>query len=441
MHVACIYAYVRLYFVVCSCMHICKRRFMWDKLDNEVPFKREFVNELTCSTPEKPVGWVDAQKYDFPLVGEINMVDGVAVVTEIKNRNWDTISSGIAGVAVGFFPKGNGFNQWPHIRIKASPAKVLQGHNVFGSECLKQAVVQMWAMLEHAFPKIYAHLDIQNAIVRYTDSTYSAPISDFFSQKVFKLFESLATAKTKVNANFLSEGYLQLGQGSEYQRQKIYRKYQELMDDLKNATKNRNQYRIDILSDQRLQDFARNLHRFEATTGRRKFESLGIPTRLIEFVKFADWFLSVHKIPLCRYLWELAFNPLLDQIEGHTMKNVDDSHVKLKIDAKFIRIKHNGKICKRKANAIYVTFRAIKTEGYDTLALEDSSTFFRNVKHLEEIGLSRAFLKSLDPQRPTENIVPFVQLIKIDFTNQRPNWYEEPRAGYSENYRQLRLVS
>lgn len=422
-------------------MHARKWVFMWDKLDIEVPFAPEFVNELSCSTPEKPVGWVDPKNYDFSLVAEISMVDGQPIVTEIKNRNWDTVSSGIAGVAVGFFPKGNGFNQWPHVRIKASPAKILQGHNVFGSECLKQGTAQMWAMFSIAFPKIHAQLDIRQAFVRYTDSTYSARISDFFSQKVFKLFESLATAKTKVNANFLSEGYLQLGQGSEYQRQKIYRKYQEVMEDLKEATKRRQHHRIEILSDQRLQDFSRELHRFEATTGSRKFESLGIPTRLEEFVKFADWFLSVHKIPLCRYLWELAFNPLFDQIEGHTMKNVDDSHVKLKIDAKFIRIKDNGKICKRKANAIYATYRAIKTEGYDTLALEDSSTFFRNVKHLEEIGMSRAFLKSLDPQRPTENIVPFVQLIKIDFSNQRPDWYVEPRAGFSEDFRQLRLVS
>lgn len=414
---------------------------MWDKLDIEVPFAAQFVNELVASTPQKPAGWVDPTHYDFQLFAQVDMVDGKPVITQVKNMKWDTISSGISGVAVGFFPEGNGFNQWPHVRIKASPAKILQGHNVFGSECLKQGMLQMWAMFSMAFEKIDAHLDHQAARVRFTDSTYSARISDFFSQKVFKLFESLATAKQRVNSNYIGEGYLQLGQGSEYQRAKIYRKYQEVIDDLRDATKRRNQHRIDILSDQRLQDFSRELHRFEATTGHRKFESLGIPTRLVEFIKFSDWFQSVHKIPLCRYLWELAFNPLFDQIEGHTMKNVDDTHVKLKIDAKFIRVKPNGKLCKRLAKAIYSTYRDIKTEGYDTLVAENNSAFFRNVKHLEEVGLSRAFLKSLDPQRPTENIVPFVQLIKIDFSAQRPDWYVEPRAGFSEDFRQLRLVS
>lgn len=414
---------------------------MWDKLDLQIPFSPSAVNELAGSTSDDPAGWVEISKYDFRGQAIVDWVDGQPVVTDIKNRKWETISSGISGVAVGFFPEGNGFHRWPHIRLKASPAKILQGHNVFGSECLKQGISQMWATLRIAFPKIFEDLDIAAAEVRYTDATYSARISDFYSIKVFKLFESLATAKTKVNAGFLSEGYLQLGKGSEYQRQKLYKKLPEVMDDLKDAKRRRQHHKVEILSDPRLHDFARDLHRFEATTGHRKFESIGIPTRLIEFVKFNDWFLSVHKIPLCRYLWQLAFKPLFDQIEGHTMKNVDDSHVKLKIEAKFISIKDNGRVCKRKANAIFNTYRAIKTEGYASLVKENNQTFFRNVKHLEEVGLSRAFLKSLDPHRVHDNVIPFVQLIKIDFSNQRPDWYVEPRAGFSDDYRQLKLVS
>jgi len=414
---------------------------MWDKIDIEVLFRDEFVNGLASLRSDSPSGWVDKTIYGVPLVACVDMVDGKPVIRELKNVKWSTISSGVSGMAFGFFPEGNGFKPWPHIRIKASPAKILQGHNVFGSECLKQGVTQMWALLEQGFPLLHSHLDIHSARVCYTDSTYSARISDFFSKKVFRLFESLATSKTKVNANFIDEGYLQLGKGSEYQRQKIYAKLQELLADLADARKRRDQYRIDILSNQDLQDFARDLHRFEATTGPRKFHDLGIPTRLQEFVKFCDWFQSVHKIPLCQYLWELAFLPLFAQIEGHTVKNVDDSHVKLKIDAKFIVIKDNGRICKRKAKAIFDTFLDIKREGYKSLVKQDNSAFFRNVKHLEECGLSRAFLKSLGPDRPADNVVPLVQLIKIDFSAQRPDWYQEARAGFSCPSRQLRAVS
>ena len=38
--------------------------------------------------------------------------------------------------------------------------------------------------------------------------------------------------------------------------------------------------------------------RFEATTGHRALESQAIPTNLKSFLKFHDWFESVHKEPL-----------------------------------------------------------------------------------------------------------------------------------------------
>lgn len=415
---------------------------MYDKFEIRIPFNPVFVNEVKSSNEDSQCGWVDPTRYDFRLSGDFKMIGSKLEVETIRNTAWDNISSGISGVAVGFFAQGQGMYKWPCVVIKASPAKILQGHNVFGSENPRPGVMQMLSMFTQAFPAIAKHLSFPDAEVRCVDTTYSAAISDFFASRVFKLFENLAHGRQKVNANYLDQGWLLIGEGSEYVRLKLYSKFQELLDDLKTARRRRQHERVKILSDQLLQDFARELRRFEATTLHRRFQNLGIPTKLDEFLKFNDWFLSVHKIPLCRYLWELAFQPLFDQIEGHTMKNVDDTHVKLKIDAEFVRVKDNGKVCRRLANKIFETYERIKIRGYDILASEDNSAFFRNVKHLEEIGLSRAFLKSLDPNRPTDNIVPFVQLIKIDFSAQRPDWYEEPVAGY-EGFpqRQLKLVS
>lgn len=413
---------------------------MWDKFHLEIPFKPTVVRHLSASTPENPICYVDFKRYSFPKFSpQIDILDGKPVITRIESVKWNAISSGISGMAVGFFPEGEGFSTYPSISLKASPAKILQGHNVFGSERPHEGIKQMLINLNLAFPDIYQDLDIDNTHVRYTDSTYSARIRDFFSNKVFRIFESLATARQKVSKE---RGYIQLGVGSDRQRQKLYKKLQELLEDLKNAKKTHNQFRTSILSDPRLLDFAVDLHRFEATTGHRKFIELGIPTRLPEFLKFNDWFFSIHKIPLCRYLWQTAFNPLFAQLEGHTMKNVDDSNIKLQIDKHFIRIKDNGKICKRKANAIFNTYKDIKREGYSALVKINNQTFFRNVKHLEEIGISRAFLKSLDPFKPEENVIPLVQIIKIDFSNQRPDWYVEPKAGISldQPERQLRLV-
>lgn len=415
---------------------------MIDKVELLIPLRAEAVRLLTsCSDDGVVRGWVDPIDYDFPVIERFVCVNGMREVTSLQAQRWERISSGLAGMAMGFHTKGNGFYEWPHIVIKASPAKILQGHNVFGSECPKQGIAQMLNYVEAAFPKIFADLDIQSAEVRYIDSTYSARIPEHFSSAIFRMFDKLATQRTKVNSNYLDKGYIQLGKGSDRQRQKVYKKHQEVMDELREAVRLKDETKIKILGDQRLLDWCENLHRFEATTGPRKFADIGIPTRMVEFVKFCDWFLEVHKQPLSQYLWEVAFKPLFGQFEGHTMKNVDDSHIKLKIDAKFMRIKDNGKVCKRKAEAVYRTYRDIKLDGYDRLCSRDNKTFFRNVKHLEEAGISRAFLKSLDPHKPFDNVVPMVQFLKIDFGQQRPDWYEESTAGYSQPGRHLKLVA
>lgn len=326
---------------------------MWDKFDINIRFKEDVVKHLHGSTPEKPIAYVDFQKYDFPLhAPDVELIDGKPVIRYLKNRDWDSISSGISGMAVGFWPKGQGLDTYPSVTIKASPAKILQGHNVFGSEFGAEGIKQMFLMLAKAFEKISADLDFETAKIRYVDATYSARIREFFSAKVFSVYETLATSRQKISKN---RDYCQIGKGSDRERAKLYKKLQEVLADLEEAKKTRNHFRVNILSDQRLLDFATDLHRFEATLGARKLEDMGIPTNVIEFLKFEKWFFSVHKKPLCQYLWGVVFDPILSQFEGHKVKNVDDTNIRLQIDSKYIVVKENGKICKRKANAVFKT--------------------------------------------------------------------------------------
>jgi II/X family phage/plasmid replication protein len=70
---------------------------------------------------------------------------------------------------------------------------------------------------------------------------------------------------------------------------------------------------------------------------------------------------------------------------------------------------------------------------------ESKASHLRNVKFLEECGFSRAYLKSFDPDRPN-NVVPIVQMIDIDFSNQRPSWYVEPKAGFEDNVRLIKVA-
>jgi len=417
---------------------------MWDKLDIEIPFDALFVNEFNGVKEDERAGFIKPNLYDFDGIQLVKFVDGQPVVESTTSKKWDSLSFGLSQMAVGFFPEGNGFNSWPHVRIKASPTKILQGHNVFGSESLREGFRQMILMLRLGFPKIFQHLDIDNAHVCYVDCTYSAKKeSRFFVNHIFKFLENLANSRSKINRN---TDYLQLGTSSEYNRQKFYMKDQELQADYEQAKKRRETDRIQVLGDPRLKDWAHNLIRLEATVGKRRMIDLGIPNDIKGFLKFHDWYEKTHGEPLARYLWRQCFASVFKKIEGHTMSNMDDDAIKAAIDKEFITYKTNLKtgkvtVSKRKANAVFNTYRQIKLDGYHTLIKQDNSSFFRNVKHLEQCGISKAVLMQLGPYKSIDNVIPMVRLLNVDFSKQRPDWYQEPVAGYDDRRRHLKVVA
>jgi II/X family phage/plasmid replication protein len=408
---------------------------MWDKADIRIPFDALFVSE----SQDGLRGTINPAIYDFPTFCSIAYVNGTKEYSPEKAQTWLSIPSSLSKVAVGFFPNGQGLYHWPHISIKASPSKVLQGHNVFGTENIKGGVMQMLSYLKIAFPLISQHLDFKAAEVRFLDSTYSAFIpSSFYRKKIIALFDKLIPERT---ARSRYEGYLLHNPTSTTRRQKIYDKEAELAHDLSDATKKRETSRMAILSDKRLSDFSLGRLRFEATTGHDGLKYDGIPTNLYEFLKFNEWYESVWNEPLSRLLWRRAFKKLFSQIEGHTMKSANDDEIKLQIFAKLTKINKAGKVCKRLARSTFETYRLIKLEGYDQLAREDNSSFFRGVGNLIDCGISRGFLKSLDPNKPHVNVFHMINMIDIDFSAQRPDWYVEPVAGFEDHRRHLQLVA
>lgn len=60
----------------------------------------------------------------------------------------------------------------PYVEIKGSPLKLLQGHNVYGFECMRLAAIHMLGMLTDAFPKLLPILDFQAIEVLCLDTTY-----------------------------------------------------------------------------------------------------------------------------------------------------------------------------------------------------------------------------------------------------------------------------
>lgn len=416
---------------------------MWDKAEIRINFHPRYVTESKDSlSGGESCGWVNPEEYDFRLAAksvELNRRTGQYEVTGIHTP-WDSIQTSISGMAIGFFPEGQGKYKWPHILIKASPSKILQGHNVYGTENIKEGLKEMLCLLQTSMPVLYKHLDIETAEIRIVDCTYSAQLeSEDYLYKVLDYLSRQSSGKTNIDDKY--DGTVYLHKGSDYVTLKAYIKLKELLHDAKQAKRKGQREKSSLLMNPDLIDFAQNRLRLEATIKSKKLKSLGIPTQLKDFIKYHDNFEIEHSQTLCSFLWETAFKKIFDDMSGDSMKRCDDSAIKAAIYAKHTKIKDNGLVCRRKANAIYQTYLNIRSIGYSTLCREKSSTFFRNVSALNDLGYSKGFLRSLDPLRPDENVVSITQLIKIDFSNQRPVGYVEPQCSFATDKPQLRLVS
>ncbi|MDW7612177.1 phage/plasmid replication protein, II/X family, partial [Acinetobacter baumannii] len=92
---------------------------------------------------------------------------------------------------------------------KASPAKLLQGHNVFGSDNIEQGAMEMIGFLHEAYPVLARMLDWPRAWVSHIDVTYSARLKDqSTAKKVLDFLSNVSNGQTRLsNKRFDSSVY------------------------------------------------------------------------------------------------------------------------------------------------------------------------------------------------------------------------------------------
>ncbi|MDE1093160.1 phage/plasmid replication protein, II/X family, partial [Klebsiella pneumoniae] len=76
------------------------------------------------------------------------------------------------GIAFKVF-QASGFKLEACVELKASPAKVMQGHNVYGSDSLRVSSTFILKSLKSALPDFSNMLDFTRIEVFRFDSTYS----------------------------------------------------------------------------------------------------------------------------------------------------------------------------------------------------------------------------------------------------------------------------
>ncbi|HCU1847145.1 TPA: replication protein, partial [Acinetobacter baumannii] len=95
--------------------------------------------------------------------------DGQTITGELYHP-YESLPSDYTDMAVKFYT--NTMNTPPYVEIKASPLKLLQGHNVYGFESIELGSDHMLGMLLEAFPQLAPILDLPNTEVLHLDTTY-----------------------------------------------------------------------------------------------------------------------------------------------------------------------------------------------------------------------------------------------------------------------------
>ena len=374
---------------------------------------------------------VDLFELDIPLGSKsVHLRDDGTVGTCALYHPYESLPTSFTGIALKVHFDGHFF---PHVTIKASPAKIMQGHNVFGTDNLEVCVVEMLYWLNVAYPHLYSMLAVKTADIRRLDVTYFSHVdSPKKVRSAIDFMSRISNGQTKPTKSKKYETTVYWGgQTSRLIRQKCYSKFDEFkaqLDKLKKDAKQGDANAIKIvnaMSDERLWAIARNSLRWECTLMKRWLERNDIPSNAWDMIQYQK---TNHDF--LQKAWTKGFENIFDAIRGQDMKIVTDDKVLARLKAEFSKTLASGKITYRKAFNLFGFYTQLKAMGYQEMKVQkiySNSRFNELVADLMTAGFSKAYLQNMTADTDTKTI-PFVEIIKVDFNNQVPSWYREPIA-------------
>ena len=411
---------------------------MIDMLVLRIPFRGDLVSERLDSHGNY-VAHVDlsevSRRSGLTLAAHSveYAIDGDLSVSGLKHP-YESLPSHYSGIALKVFEGGKNFE--PCVELKASPAKVLQGHNVYGPTDFELCGLDFFGALAGSLPRLYDLLDVANTVLARVDVTFSARVAnDHIANQVISFLRNVSNGQTKKTRSQDYETTVMWNEGSRHRTLVAYLKYHEVQAQVKRLLKKKSSQltayeknTLRVLSDPELQEFAFGLVRFEARLHTRFFEAFGLPRKFFDVVKFQSSY-SGGSFNLVCDLWKKSFKDLFDAFEGAEMNVYDDSEVYKALTTSFQTVTRSGNVSLSKANRLFGFYRRLVNEGFDNVSnTMERTTFWRSLKDLTSIGLSKAQLMNLSAET---NVVPLVRFINVDFSNQYPAWYKEPVSLYA----------
>ena len=419
---------------------------MIDLLLLRIPFKRNFVLQTQSHDGVggrygQYVDLIEICKLSGCMLGARTVefcIDGDLKISDL-NHPFESLPSSFGSLAVKIHAGST--TMLPCVEIKASPAKLLQGHNVFGSENLELCSTELLSGLAYGMPKLFDLLDVSNTNLDWIDITYSAHVdNELIAQQVIDSLKNVTSGQTKKSRyNREYQTTVEWNTGSQLKSLKVYLKYYEVINQLNELKKLSlirpdDQFllkKINILSNEDLVNFAKKCIRFEARLKHTYLEKHNIPRNLFKFIKYQKDNEKKGK-NVIRELWLSSFNDILLAIRGAEMNIYDDNKIRRLLNDSFFTITKTGKMSYSRANKIYQFYRSLLNDGYQFVRNSmPRNTFWRYEQNLLSIGLSKLQLQNLQQQK--NNVIPMFRVIDIDFNKQRPAWYQEPTSFYDND--------
>lgn len=336
---------------------------------------------------------------------------------------WESIPSSYEGMAFKVFDHRYDPLDTFYIEIKASPAKLMQGHNVYGSSDFYDCCLHLLELLCMTYPGIADVLDHDSWVLAQIDITYSSQANkDNREARAFiNALGNVSYGQTKCRTGYDGTSYFGK-KNSRLKKIKVYSKGPEVAETIKSNLRRADGELLNEVYTPELLLYADGLIRWEVSLYHRYFERLGIPTRLKDI--FSTNALSPSQL---QNYWLLATSDLFNALRGQTMKIINDDEVRDQLRAKFSKTGKTGKVSTAAPDAAFRTYRDIRRDGW--LIARGSMvtrTFDRHIKMLTECGLSRAALQNMNGLNDGAQIIPFVRFIQVDFGSQFPEGYIEP---------------
>ena len=395
---------------------------MIDKLVLHIPFKEDAVVEYNAGG-----FFVPLLDVPVPLMSsnvEYDDNEGWKV-TELRTC-FESLASSHSGMAFKVYDTGMGVNSFPFVMIKCSPAKLLQGHNLYGSDDLRQASLNMTLLLNEFYPALCDMLDFIYTEVSEFDITYSSFIENPQTKRLFLGFlGNVSKGQTKSRGDKYQTTVYFGSKNSRIKKLKVYSKFEEMQHDVKSMLAKGFTDSSVLIDELSKTDFGRNAIRWEATIKKRWLERRAIPTRLIQLLDFIDES-NNDGYNFYKDLWSRAWEDIFASLSGHEIIKMNDDNILNKLKAMYWTETASGAIRYTKAMNLFNFYMMLKTQGWDEIKfmmLHSKSTFNRKVSNLMKIGLSRAYLQNLCSSSGAE-IIPLPRLIMVDFSLQLPDDFE-----------------